>query len=109
MLLGRLQPFKSPEGYSRYTERDAILDLLRICGKRSDQFGAVVELNEEEFVFWIGGLEELRGCLAGFPELRPHTTAGIELQGRAIAARLLSKNGESSVQRYLRAIGNALI
>ena len=59
-------------------EGQPVLNLFQVRGEGHHQLRPVVELNQEEFVLGIGGLEELRHRLARFVQLAAHAAAGIE-------------------------------
>src|SRR4029077_1794647 len=61
-------------------EGKAVLDLFETGGKAHHQLRTVVELDQEELVLGIGGLEELRGGLARLVEFGSHAAADVEHQ-----------------------------
>ncbi len=72
---------------------EPVLNFVGIGGERNHQLRPVVEFNQEEFIFRIGGLEKLHGGLARFLQLGAHAAAGIEHQAdgkRRVLARKIA-------------------
>ena len=59
-------------------EHHAGLQLLDAVGENAGELGALVEADQEEFILWVGGLEELDGGFAGLGNLVGHAAAEVE-------------------------------
>jgi hypothetical protein len=75
---GEIDPVEQSSSSLGLRERESVLDLLETMRDGIYQFGPVVELNEESFIFRVGGFEEFGYGLAGFLQLGAHAPAGIE-------------------------------
>src|SRR5579885_1386540 len=78
LVHGHIDAIQERRSSFGFQEGQAILDVFGNGREGDQQLRPVIELDQEKFIFGIGGLQELRDGFAGPAQFRAHAPAGVK-------------------------------